>query len=621
MKTKKLISRKTRKGYKKKNKTRGSSGKARGGARGPWHESQNANNENWNENNNENFTQLENTGYRNGGPPANNGHYENQGNRNYNENQGNGNQGNGNGTNYVYDGDEDTDVDSDDDEQDYENYQEYIEDLTDGDGAGCASTTLEQKMEAVNIEIEKVAESYDTLVQGIARQTLASFIETDTLVASHSAELSEWHRDARQRASQFQRISEEDLKRAFLYLLPSFDADKKYMVLGEEDEDSSMHVMIRHYAYKMITALFTRSNITHAVIRYSPEYHEHQYLENLLGVMQSASWITNQYLAEDWDTFMEIPMEDDGYGPMYVHSGGNMTVIIAGMLCYLHDVWTAPGYQYGQYDGSLLDVIRKEFDEALVAEHGSVDGFYNWLMAKMRDDEMFGYSIKRNTDKISDLDLIFMGPDDLVDDISENNHMFQINELSAYVLRKILVAAHRKDGSDESNYANNVMPFAGEFSDEWKRFKFSNLSGVRPPAVAGMRDLHEEDYFGYRQSSNLVEDVPMYLNRIKQGYQPFFELNLNNIPEDLQSDYSNKYGECIDLSIGDKTNPLYNHKQENYMNGNYYTLDTILYELDFILQQGRDDKYDKRMERFNFLASINIASVNTLFQIMGNRIS
>ena len=57
------------------------------------------------------------------------------------------------------------------------------------------------------------------------------------------------------------------------------------------------------------------------------------------------------------------------------------------------------------------------------------------------------------------------------------------------------------------------------------------------------------------------------------------------------------------------------------MNGNYYTLDTILYELDFILQQGRDDKYDKRLERFNFLSSINIPSVNTLFQIMGNRIS
>ena len=613
MKTKKFISRKTRKGYKKKNKTR-TRGKARGGA---WHESQNANGENWNGNNDENFTQREDTGYRNWNPPANNDHYN--GNGNYYANQGN--QGNGNGTNYVYDGDEDTDVDSDDDEQDYENYQEYIEDLTDGDGEGCASTTLEQKLEAVNIEIEKVAETYDTLVQGIANQTLGSFLETETLVASHSAALSEWHRDARQRATQFQRISEEDLKRAFLYLLPSFDAEKKYMVLGEEDEDSSMHVMIRYYAYKMITALFTRSNITHAVIRYNPNYHEHQFLENLLGVMYSASHITNQYLAEDWASFMEIPMEDDGYGPMYVHSGGNMTVIIAGMLCYLHDVWMARGYQYGQYDGSLLDVIRKEFDEALVAEHGSVDGFYNWLMAKMRDDEMFGYGIKKNTDKISDLDLIFMGPDELVDNIAENNHMFQINELSAYVLRKILVAAHRTDGSDESTCANNVMPFAGEFGDEWKRFKFSNLSGVREPAVAGMRDLHEEDYYGYRQSSNLVEGVPMYLNRIKQGYQPFFELDLNNIPEDLQYDYSNKYGECIDLSIGDKTNPLYNHKQENYMNGNYYTLDTILYELDFIIQQGRDDKYDKRVERFNFLSSINIPSVNTLFQIMGNRIS
>jgi hypothetical protein len=113
----------------------------------------------------------------------------------------------------------------------------------------------------------------------------------------------------------------------------------------------------------------------------------------------------------------------------------------------------------------------------------------------------------------------------------------------------------------------------------------------------------------------------MYLNRIKQGYQPFFGLDLTNIPQDLQYDYSNKYGECIDLSIGDKTNHLYNHKQENYIHHIYYTLDTVLYELEYILQQGRDDKYDKRMDRFEFLTDINIPSVNMLFQIMGRLIT
>jgi hypothetical protein len=169
--------------------------------------------------------------------------------------------------------------------------------------------------------------------------------------------------------------------------------------------------------------------------------------------------------------------------------------------------------------------------------------------------------------------------------------------------------------------AYHIMPFAGDFTDEWKRFKFSNMSGISAENTAKMRALHEQDYFGYRQSSNKIDDVPMYLNRIKQGYQPFFGLDLNNIPEDLQAEYSNKYGECIDLSIGAKTNHLYNHKQYNYLRGEYYTIETLTYELEYILQGPHDDKYDKRLARHTFLTSINNVYVNTLFQIMGRQIS
>jgi hypothetical protein len=169
--------------------------------------------------------------------------------------------------------------------------------------------------------------------------------------------------------------------------------------------------------------------------------------------------------------------------------------------------------------------------------------------------------------------------------------------------------------------ANHLMPFAGKFNENWSRFKFSNFSAIRPETVAGMRELHEDKgYEGYRQTSNLIEDVPMYLNRVKQGYPPFFNLDLSEIPEELRVEYSKKYGECLDCSIGAMTNPIYKHKQENYIEGMYYTLETLIFEFDYILQGPQDDKYQKRVDRRDFLNRINIDPVNALFQIIAHHL-
>lgn len=559
------------------------------------------------------FNNGENDGYRNGYRPANGlaNVYENNENNN---GPANGNE-NGNANNANYNADDDTD-DEYGDEQNYEDYQGYIEELTEGWGDNCTTTTLDQKLEFVEREIEKVSNTYDTLVQGIADQTLGEYTQEETLHASYSAELSEWHRNAVGRAREFQRISEADLNRAFLYLLPGFNTAHKYMVLNQNDEDTPMHVMIKNYAYKMITALFTRANITYAVIQYDDTYSDYQFMENLLWVMSESSQLVNQYLREDWNSFLEIPMDRT----MFVLSGGNMTVMLAGMMCYLHKVWNSGHYEYNSYGGTLLEQIRQEFETELVRAYGTVDGFYQWLSQQMFDP-WFRNSIRLNTEKVSDIDMLFMGPDYMVNDIA-NPYLFQINELTAYVLRKIMVAAHSEDGSDESAMAYHLMPFAGSFDENWPRFKFSNFSEILPETVAGMRDLHEEDkdYEGYRQTSNLIEDVPMYLNRIKQGYQPFFDLDLTDIPEELRVEYSKKYGECLDCSIGAMTNHLYAHKQVNYIAGMYYTLDTLIFEFDFILQGPRDDKYQKRVERRDFLNHINIDPVNALFQIIGRKL-
>jgi hypothetical protein len=378
--------------------------------------------------------------------------------------------------------------------------------------------------------------------------------------------------------------------------------------------------MIQKYAHKLITALFTRSNITYAVIQYNPIESPYQFMENLLGVMQSASRITNGYMTEHWPQFMwpefrDIPMEQC----MYVHSGGNMTVMIAGMICYLYEVGVTEHYGKG-YGVGILEDIRREFETYLTPE--GVGIFYAELVGRMQSDTDYRMNIKTITEKISDIDLLFMGPDNLVDNI-QNPSLKRMNDLTAFVLRRILVTAHRTDADPVTKMARDILPFAGTYDYHWSRFKFSNMSGITSKTVTDMRKLQipKYEYLGYRQTSNLVEGVPMFLNRLKQGYRPFFELDLSRIPQDLQREYSSKYGECLDCSIGVKTNPLYDHKQTNYIEGNYYSFDTVISEFVEILKGPVDDKTEKRTQRLRFLQSIRTPIMDTLFLIIGRHIS
>lgn len=611
MKSKKLKQRKTKKRNARKKKTRGGASQAYYGNQEYSNIENNRNNgNNRNNRNNENWNRG-NIGYRNFRNNLTHGK-----NRNLNQNS-------VNSVNSAYEGDEETE--EADIEQNYEDYQDYIEGLTEGLDSGCTTTTLREKLEYVEGEIKNVTEAYEMLVNGIALQTLGDYLDTGSLEPSYSEELSRWHNNASRRAQEYQRISVEDLNRAFLYLLPSFDAQKKLMILSENDEyQSPMHEMVKKYAYKMITALFTRSNITYAVLKYDETESSFQFMENLLGVMRSASQITNHYLAEDWNTFLEIPMDRT----MFVHSGGNMTVMIAGMLCYLYETWNSDQYQYNTYGDTLLENIREDFEAQLMRAEGTIELFYRGLTELIQGDEFLRNSIKGNTEKISDIDLIFMAPDYIVNNI-QNPYLFQINELTAYVLRKIIVSAHRKDGSNESQMAHHILPFAGDYDENWSHFKFSNMSGIRPETVIGIRELNEGPYLGYRQTSNFVEGVPMYLNRLKQGYKPFFDLDLSKIHEDLQYEYSSKYGECLDCSIGANTNPMYHHKHVNYISnnypqnptGNYYSLDTLIVEFNMILAGPPDDKTQKRINRRDFLLRINKPSINALFNTMGRHIT
>jgi hypothetical protein len=98
------------------------------------------------------------------------------------------------------------------------------------------------------------------------------------------------------------------------------------------------------------------------------------------------------------------------------------------------------------------------------------------------------------------------------------------------------------------------------------------------------------------------------LNRIKQGYQPFTELSTPAgepcMDKCREKELMSKYGECIDLSIGFTSNPLYKKKYDKYISHSYYTIDNLLGELEIILRTASDDKSEKRQQRHHCLTTL-----------------
>jgi hypothetical protein len=507
--------------------------------------------------------------------------------------------------------------------------------------AGCCTTSLEDKMEQLEGEIENVSEKYEMLVNGIAEQTLGQYLHDESLELEPTPNLERWHRGAVRRASIYQQITLEDLNKAFLYLLPTFQYHRKFMILSKDKHvrETSMHTMVKKYAYKMFAALFTQANITKAVLRYNVSDWNHQPLENLLYVMQGGSRAINGYLTDYWNVFMDIPMGNSWYH----HSGGNLIYMIAAMLCYLYDTWHSEDYEMWQYGDSILEVIRAEFEQALWNHEGTLDNFYHMLTENMYD-ETYREHLRNATTNLSDFDLIFFGPDDLVDHI-DNPDLFNLNELSAYVLRKVLIDGHSDHGTEKEYYAKNLLPFSNELDDpRWPGFRFFNRSGITPETIEMMNELNEDGllFNGHRQTSNKIIDedtrLNMYLNRVKGACSFFYDLNLENIPEELQQGYANVFGELIDMSVGVRhiydarrrrtTTPFYYYKHEQFKRNNYHSLGVLEHELADMIQLPANDKTPKRIGRHSFIRRSDgmtsgggMKYVNDLYRIMCDRIT
>jgi len=469
----------------------------------------------------------------------------------------------------------------------------------------CINPSLEEQLTNIEKEIEHVHENYEMLLENIADTTVGEFGHTKKMDKHKSAN---WLRNVTNRGKfGYQRLKNEDLKQAFLYMLPSIDITQKYKILFEEnDEDETIKNILDQYLYKLVTSLFTKANITFAVSNYSTKTDEFDYLRNLLALMNDGSLIINRIMRREWDNFVDKPIEYS----CYVHSGGNLILIITGVLCYLHKCWVN---EY-EYSDELLDCLRKDFDEYLDYTY---DAFYEWLDSLFTDKKFCDITTELIS-QISDLDFIFMtDQDDYVYNIGDNPTTKMINDLSAYIIRNILVDSHEYNGneSEENVMANNLVPFAGKYDRKWPKFKMIDFTEISYYGKTRMKEISKGDFSGYRQTCNYIKELPIYLNRLKQGYLRYSDLTEMN-SSNSKNDIYTKYGECIDLSIGCKTNTLYNHKQEHYKYGTYYSIQNIMEEIEVILQHAEDDKTAKRRSRLYFLNAINNESINHLFSLI-----
>jgi hypothetical protein len=489
--------------------------------------------------------------------------------------------------------------------------------------SGCCTFTLEERLIRVNQQISQIHVQYSELIQKLADDTYKLYGDSGMMEHPNKEDYDKWEQKSKELLFGYQRLSVNDLKYALFALLPQFELDGgKY---NFSEGSTTMIALIKNYAYKMITSLFTTANITYAVMTYAMPGEElpkdtYSYLRNLLSLMKCGSTLINTKLKNHWFNYFRYT-----YDPQvtYHHSGGNMIVMIAGMLCYLHDKHVKKVEDYGI---DILENIRKMFHDVL---GGYKDIFYDWLNTNMTNGD-FKSNLYNCTENLSDMDFILFAPKHFVSDI-DNRELATLSNLSGEIIRDIINDSCNYEAAVETvagghagefihhYYARALLPFHKSFKEvpiQWPAFKYSNLT------QSGMRDLvtvRECDNRGYRQTANKIEQVPMYLNRLKQGYFPFVNLT-SQIPPELHKMYASKYGECIDLSIGTLQSEFYNHKHHNWECNNYYTIETLLWELKKILSNPPDDKTPKRIIRMNFLELINIQMVNVLFKVIAYHI-
>jgi len=411
--------------------------------------------------------------------------------------------------------------------------------------------------------------------------------------------------------------------------------------------------VIDMYKYKIICAYFTKANIFQAILQISPPIinQKYQYLENTLQLLSCGVTNINYQLKKQWSSYLGgVPISNS----TYVLSGGNIFFVFAGVLCYLYENLNT---------NKMLNIIKTDLEK----KH-SLAPIQTYTRQLFSDTE-FGESMKEILSNQSDLDFLFFSDNDEIDES-------RVNVLSTAILRSLLSNNSMVGGVNESkqkhikqnasknpkhikqNASKNpkhtgkkkkgkgkgkailvkepfhsplkLFPFLGTYNDSWGSGRMYNLSNITPVHIKQINiNGKMSQYTGYRQTSSYIKDIGIFLNRIKQGYLIFDDINSSGecISEQEQKEYKTKYGECIDLSIGiinhDEKHPgtqkniLYEAKREHYKNKTYYTIENLSEELRYISAQSTDDKSEKREKRLMFLNKLyekNLTLFNDVLQ-------
>ena len=302
-------------------------------------------------------------------------------------------------------------------------------------------------------------------------------------------------------------------------------------------------------------------------------------------------------------------------GSEYVLSGGSIFILFAGVLCYINSDATEI-HALNQLNVNLRRILGDDYDN-----------FRRDLGNLFRNQDFIG-NIRIILSGASDLDFIFMTHNDDFVTFRDNGGLSKkISNLSAKVLHSLLMSTLREKGvpiTEKMNETHWLFPFFDYYSPTyWSAGALYDSAQMD----AGLKAVIRRDISGctgMRQTSNFMRELPIYLNRIKQGYFALYFNGdgaiyndygvpiLNIIPIDIRlvqktlyDEHKGKYAEGIDLVIGSRTSDLFRGKHFFYKQGKYYTIANFNHELTLILDKGMDDKSTKRIARQAFLNSLN----------------
>ena len=502
---------------------------------------------------------------------------------------------------------------------------ELVDNLTiDWDQTCCSSTSMSNisaNIKAIEHEICDINTQYSKLLKTQIVKAFELKHARGEEALTRSETNNNWYEEFKN-VYIWQRYQESDLFQSMRYIIASQNPVDPNDIDLDSINETVVKRVIQGYIYKIICGYFTKASISYAIYNYGEYYkpisedsfEKYKYLENFANLLNCSVTSINYELEEQWSNYVKQPMDMSSY----VISGGNIFYLFAGILCYLYNTT----YENDIEEYEMLEKIKNDIYEYLNSEN--LSEYFDENLKELFEDGEFTTNIKSILSNASDMDFLFLSKH--ANYVTHNRKdkrtiATDISVLSSSVLRSLLQKAHNNPSDD----VTNMFPFIGQYSsDTWGSGKMFNLSGLTSKDSANINKYGTmKNFIGYRQSSTYISELPIYLNRIKQGYFPF---NRNEDPtslgiscinnEEKRQELLTKFGECIDLSIGTTNNPLYNMKHSHYLEGKYYSIECLLDELDYIEQHTNDDKSSKRIIRQEFLRRLQQHPLANIFNFI-----